>query len=133
MRALKWIICCGGVLWPLWSGAEIYQTRDASGNIIYSDRPLATSSRKSDITPPPTGQSPPLPVSIPAQTTETAADDPVLRKARCDKVREILARYQKAEFLSREGADGKSQILSDQEKIKEIELLREQEMAQCDP
>ncbi len=133
MHAIRWIICCSVAFWPLWGGAEIYQSRDASGNVVYSDRPLGTNSRKSDITAPPTGQSPAVPATVlPQNDKATAVEDPEIRKARCAKVRELLARYQKAEYLAREGADGKSQILSDQEKNKEVESLKEQEAAQCD-
>lgn len=133
MHAIRWMICCSAMLWPLWSGADIYQSRDASGNTVYSDRPLSADARKSDVTVPPTGQSPPITATPLAQDKEAAqGEDPEIRKARCAKVREILARYQKAEYLAREGVDGKSQILSDQEKNKEVELLREQEAAQCD-
>jgi hypothetical protein len=120
------------MLWPLWGSAEIYQSRDASGNTIYSDRPLGANSHKSGITAPPTGQSPAIPAALLPDDNATPAEDPELRKARCMKVRELLARYKKAEYLMEEGADGKNQILSDQEKDKEMELLREQEAAQCD-
>lgn len=132
MHAIRWILCYSAMLWPLWSGAEIYQSRDASGNTVYSDRPLGANSQKSGITAPPTGQSPAIPGALTPDDKATPAEDPELRKARCTKVRELLARYQKAEYLMGEGADGKNQILSDQEKNKEMELLREQEAAQCD-
>lgn len=133
MHAIRWILCCSAMLWPLWASAEIYQSRDASGNTVYSDRPLGANSHKSDITAPPTGQSPAVPATVlPQNDKATAVEDPEVRKARCTKVRELLARYQKAEYLAREGADGKNQILSDQEKNKEVELLREQEAVQCD-
>lgn len=132
MHAIRWIMCCSAMLWPFWGSAEIYQSRDASGNTVYSDRPLGANSHKSGITAPPTGQSPTIPAALPPDDKATSAEDPELRKARCAKVRELLARYQKAEYLAREGADGKNQILSDQEKNKEMELLREQEAAQCD-
>lgn len=133
MRTIQWLICCSMAFWPLWGGAEIYQSRDASGNVVYSDRPLGTNSHKSDITAPPTGRSPAVPTTVLPQNDQTiAVEDPEIRKARCTKVRELLARYQKAEYLAREGADGKSQILSDQEKNKEVASLKEQEAAQCD-
>lgn len=132
MHAIRWILCCSAMLWPLWGSAEIYQSRDASGNTVYSDRPLGANSHKSGITAPPIGQSPIIPAALPPDDKATPAEDPELRKARCTKVRELLARYQKAGYLMEEGADGKNQILSDQEKNKEMELLREQEAAQCD-
>jgi len=118
MHAIRWIMCCSAMLWPLWGSAEIYQSRDASGNTVYSDRPLGTNSHKSGITAPPTGQSPTIPAAAPQDDKAIPAEDPELRKARCTKVRELLARYQKAEYLMGEGADGKNQILSDQEKTR---------------
>ena len=133
MRTIQWIFCCGVALWPLWGGAEIYQSRGASGNIVYSDRPLGTNSHKTEITSPPAGQAPPAPSVMPAQNDKaTSVEDPEIRKARCAKIRELLGRYQKAEYLARESSDGKSTILSDQEKDKEVEQLKEQEAAQCD-
>ena len=55
------------------------------------------------------------------------------RQARCQKIRELLARYEKSEYMIREGQDGKNVVLSDVEKDQEIASLREQEAAQCDP
>ena len=73
MRTIRWIICCSVACWPLWGGAEIYQSRDASGNVVYSDRPLGTNSRKSDIITPPTGQSPAVPATALPQNDKATA------------------------------------------------------------
>ena len=130
---LALLLCSAALFWPLIGGAEIYQSRDAAGNVVYSDRPLNAASQKSTLTGPPRGEAPPPPaVAAPPSKAEVDVDSPEIRKSRCEKIRGLIARYEKSEYLTREGPDGKNQVLSDLEKTRELESLREQEAAQCD-
>ena len=127
------LLLCGAVLcWPLIGGAEIYQSRDAAGNVVYSDRPLNAASQKSTLSSPPRGEAPPPAATAPQDQAAIDEDSPEIRKSRCEKIRGLIARYEKSEYLTREGPDGKNQVLSDLEKTRELESLREQEAAQCD-
>jgi hypothetical protein len=127
------LLLCGAVLcWPLIGGAEIYQSRDAAGNVVYSDRPLNAASQKSTLSSPPRGEAPPPAATAPQEKAAIDEDSPEIRKSRCEKIRGLIARYEKSEYLTREGPDGKNQVLSDLEKTRELESLREQEAAQCD-
>jgi hypothetical protein len=132
IHPLALLLCSATLFWPLVGGAEIYQSRDAAGNVIYSDRPLNAASQKSTLTSPPRGEAPPPAATAPQGPTEVDADSAEIRKSRCEKIRGLIARYEKSEYLTREGPDGKNQILSDVEKARELASLREQEAAQCD-
>ena len=135
LATLTSLPCIVALLWPLWASAEIYQSRDAAGNLVYSDRPLNAGSIRSDISAPPAGQPPPIGFATPLsdESGDMPDTDPEIRQARCQKIRELLARYEKSEYMMREGQDGKNVVLSDVEKDQEIASLREQEAAQCDP
>lgn len=128
---LALLLCSAALFWPLVGGAEIYQSRDAAGNIVYSDRRLSAASQKSAVSAPPRGDAPPV-TAAPQDKAEIDEDSPEIRKSRCEKIRSLIARYEKSEYLTREGPDGKNQVLSDLEKTRELESLREQEAAQCD-
>jgi len=132
IHPLALLLCSATLFWPLVGGAEIYQSRDAAGNVIYSDRPLNAASQKSTLTSPPRGEAPPPAATAPQGPAEVDADSAEIRKSRCEKIRGLIARYEKSEYLTREGPDGKNQILSDVEKARELASLREQEAAQCD-
>lgn len=129
---LALLVCSAVLFWPLAVGAEIYQSRDAAGNIVYSDRPLNAASQKSAVSAPPRGEAPPSVATAPQDKAEVDADSPEIRKSRCEKIRSLIARYEKSEYLTREGPDGRNEVLSDLEKTRELESLREQEAAQCD-
>jgi hypothetical protein len=131
------LIGAGLLLVSAAAAAETYRWVDAEGKVHYSDRPTQGAQEVQVRVP---GEEPALPPiadngslapdpDAPAQGSDEAAQ---VRAQLCDQARERLARYEKADGIYEEGADGQRRQLTVEERVDTILKARQSVQSLCE-
>jgi hypothetical protein len=107
--------------------AEIYSWKDKFGNTVYGDHAPGEGAEKVKV--------PTAPVNTESTSNNGAGSSgqPSGSAAaeRCTKSTTMLEDYEKSPYLFRKGEDGGQVILTDEEKKKEIDILRASKEKAC--
>lgn len=119
------------VLGVVVGAGSVYKWVDEDGNVHYGERPPQEQSKDAEKVRIEKGPSDSDDEAAGGNDEDTTGgeeengepDDPI-QKQQCKLSRDILERYQSAEFLYREGEDGEKRRLTEEEKQAEIERVK---------